>query len=83
MNLDNYNPLPVQEYSKFECSNPSKSFQLEWEAVRENNCHNSERLLKRNILQNSPGPRNVARSVNGPLESFSLSIPNSLIETIA
>ena len=29
LNLDNYDPLPVQEYSKFECSNSSKSFQVE------------------------------------------------------
>ena len=26
LNLDNYNPLPAQEYSKFEYSNASKSF---------------------------------------------------------
>ena len=37
LNLDNYNPLPVQEYSKFEYSNSSKSFPVEWETVRENN----------------------------------------------
>ena len=29
LNLDNYDPLAVQEYSKFEYSNSSKSFQVE------------------------------------------------------
>ena len=33
LNLDNYDPLPVQEYSKFEYSNSSRSFQVEWETV--------------------------------------------------
>ena len=32
-NFDNYYPLPVQEYSKFEYSNFSRSFQVEWETV--------------------------------------------------
>ena len=41
LNLDNYDPLPVQEYSKFECSNSSISFQVEWETVRENNQRSS------------------------------------------
>ena len=78
----NYCPLTAQEYSKFDYSNPSKCFQLEYETFWENNCHNSGRLSKRNILQNIPGLRNTARSLDDPLESFSLFIPNSLIETI-
>ena len=44
LNLDNYNPRPVQEYSKFEYSNSSKSSQVDWETVRENNQCNSGRL---------------------------------------
>ena len=82
LNLDNYDPLSVQEYSKFEYSNSSKSFQVEWETVRENNQHNSGRLPKRNILQNKPGPRNTACSVGAPIESLSLSIPDFLIDSI-
>ena len=82
LNLDNYDPLPVQEYSKFEYSNFSNSFQLEWETVRENNQRSSGRLPKRNILQSKPGPRNAARSVADPIESFSLLIPDSLIDSI-
>ena len=78
LNLDNYDPLPVQEYSKFEYSNFSKNFQVELEIVWENNQRNSGRLPKRNILQNKPGPRNAARSVADPIESFSLFIPDSL-----
>ena len=56
LNLDNYDPLPVQEYSKFDYSNSSKRFQEEWETVREDNRRSSGRLPKRNILQNKPGP---------------------------
>ena len=82
LNLDNYDPLPVQEYSKFECSNSSKSFQVEWETVRENNQRSSGRLPKRNILQNKQGPRNAARSVADLIESFSLFIPDSLIDSM-
>ena len=82
LNLDNYDPLSVQEYSKFENSNSSKSFQVEWETVRENNQRNSGRPPKRNILHNKPGPRNAARSVADPIESFSLFIPDSLIDSI-
>ena len=81
LNLDNYDPLSVQEYSKFENSNSSKSFQVEWETVRENNQHNSDRLPKRNILQNKPGPRNAACSVGDPIESLSLFIPDFLIDS--
>ena len=44
LNLDNYDPRPVQEYSKFEYSNSSKSSQVDWETVRENNQCNSGRL---------------------------------------
>ena len=76
LNLDYYESLPVQEYSKFEYSNSSKSFQVEWETVRKNNQHNSGRLPKRNILSNKPGPRNVALSVADLIESFSLFIAN-------
>lgn len=83
LNLDNYDRLSAQEYSKFEYSNASKSFQVEWETIRENNRHNSGRLPERKVLQNKPGPRNAARSVADPLESFSLFITDSLIETIA
>ena len=50
LNLDNYDPLPVQECSKFDYSISSNSFQVEWEAVRENNQRNSGRVLKRNIF---------------------------------
>ena len=50
--------------------------------VRENNQRNSGRLPKRNILQNKPGPRNIARSVVDPIETFSLFIPNSLIDFV-
>ena len=82
LNLDYYESLPVQEYSKFEYSNSSKSFQVKWETVRKNNQHNSGRLPKRNILSNKPGPRNVALSVADPIESFSLFIANSLIDSI-
>ena len=78
---DNYDPRPVQEYSKFEYSNSSKSSQVDWETVRENNQCNSGKLRKRNILQNKPGPRNAARSVADPVESFSLFIPDSLIDS--
>ena len=61
LNLGNYYLLPAQEYSsKFEYSNPSKSFQVEWETVRENNRH----ISGRSILQNRPGPRNAACSVD-------------------
>ena len=80
LNLDNYDPVPVQEYSKFEYSNSSKCFQVEWKTVRENNQRNSSKLPKRNILQNKPGPRNAACSVTDPIESFSLFIPDSLID---
>ena len=83
LNLDNsYDPFPAQEYSKFEYSNASKSFQVEWETIRENNLRNSGMLPQRNVLQNKPGPRNAACSVADPLESFSLFIPDSLIETV-
>ena len=44
LNLDNYDPRPVQEYSKFEYSNSSKSSQVDWETVRENNQCSSGRL---------------------------------------
>ena len=81
LNLDNYDPLAVQEYSKFEYSNSSKSFQVEWEKVQENNQRNSGRVPKRNILQNKLGPRNAARFVADPIVSFSLFIPNSLIDS--
>ena len=47
LNLDNYNPLPVPEYSKFEYSNSSQRFQVEWETVRENNQRNSCMLPKK------------------------------------
>ena len=30
LNLDNYDPRPVQEYSKFEYSNSSRSSQVDW-----------------------------------------------------
>ena len=33
-------------------------------------------------MQNKPGPRNAARSVADPIESFSLFIPDSLIDSI-
>ena len=83
LNLDNYNPLPVQEYSKFEYSNSSKHFQVQWETVRENNQRNSCMLpKKKNILPSKPGPRNAARSVADPIESFSLFIPDSFIDSI-
>ena len=82
LNLDNYDPLPVQEYSKFDYSISSNSFQVEWDAVRENNQRNSGRLLKRNIFQNKPGPRNATRFVADPKESFSLFIPDSLIDSV-
>ena len=55
LNLDSYEPLLSQEYSKFEYSNDSKSFQVEWKTVRENNRRRSGKLPKRNILQNKPG----------------------------
>ena len=35
-----------------------------------------------NILQNKPDPRNAARSVADPIKSFSLFIPDSLIDSI-
>ena len=84
LNLDNYNPLFIQEYSNFEYSNSSKSFQVEWETVRENNQCNSGSVIlpKRNLLQNKPGPRNVPCFVVDSIESFSLLIPNSLIDSI-
>ena len=82
LNLDNYHPQSVEEYYKFEYSNSSKSFQVEWETVGENNQRNSGRLPKRNILQNKPGPRNAALCVADPIESFSLFKPDSLIDSI-
>ena len=42
LNLDNYDPLPAQEYSKFEYSNASKSFQVEWENSRETFCKTNQ-----------------------------------------
>ena len=82
LKLNNYDPLPVQEYSKIEYSNFSKGFQVEWETVRENNQRNTVRLKKKFILRYKPGSRNAARSVADSIESLSLFIPNPFIDSI-
>ena len=82
IDVDNFDPLPEQEYTEFEYSNASKSFRVQWETVRRNNKQNSGRLPQRNVLQNKPGLRNEARNVTDPLTAFSLFLPDDLLETV-
>ena len=75
--MDNYDPCLFKNILSLRIQ-----IQVEWEAVQQNNQRNSGRLPKRNILQNKPGLRNAARSIADLIESFSLFITDSLIDSI-
>ena len=82
LNLDNYDQLPQQEYALFQYQNTSKTFTMQWETQKHQQPRQYGRLPVRNILQNTPGPRNAAKNVSNPLEGFSLFMPDTLLENI-
>ena len=82
MNLDNYDQLPHQGYALFQYQNTSKTFTMQWETQKYQRPRQYGRLPVRNIMQNTPGPRNAAKNVSNPLEGFSLFMPDTLLGNI-
>ena len=82
LNLDNYDQLPQQEYDLFQYQNTSKIFTMQWETQKHQRPRQYGRLPVRNILQNTPGPRNATKNVSNLLEGLSLFMPDTLLENI-